>query len=235
MRDSRDLNRGLIAVLVGGALLAAALVIAVEVTGFGDRERDWGEVVATVDGAPITWLDWQVALWAGDEMRTYLRDSYEAGRTDLSDVLDWYERSPREVVALSSLVTSMVSLEEARARGCTASEADVQAVVDEGHDHLSLGLPPSAGDAAFDRLIEKIGIERHESLWAGRHRRSLITNQLAQELFDEGGDASIPLLQYRLALEAEVRVMPAFHDQVTAAEVFELIDKAYRGLQSGTR
>lgn len=32
-------NRGLIGVLVGGALLVVGLVVSVEVTGFGERDR----------------------------------------------------------------------------------------------------------------------------------------------------------------------------------------------------
>jgi len=235
VRDSQGLNRGLIAVLVGGALLAMGLVAAVEVTGFGEREPDWGDVVATVDGAPITWLDWQVALWTVDELRTYLRDSYEAGRTDLLDVLDRYEAYSQATMALASLVIGLATLDEAHARGYMASDADVQAAVDEGRDHIALGLPPSDRGGALDRLIEQIGVDQYESLRAERHRRSLIVNQFAQGLFDEGGAVSIPLLQYRLALEAEVRVMPALQGQVTPAQVLELLHEAHRRLQSDSR
>jgi len=249
VRDSQGLNRGLIAVLVGGALLAAGLVAAVEVTGFGERDRVPAGVVAMVNGIEVAEVEWEVALFFATHAETVMRRQLEdppAYFEQLPGVIDYTEASlalvekyPAAVRAMDLILSQKALDAEIHRRGLPpADEAEVQVQVEMQRQFFFMGvlpewatdvedfLGPSEEDLGWLRgVVEHLGGERYfDEYMPIVMRRTLAAEPLAQEVMrvPQTWDEFVQELTRgaRLVLGEELR------EQFTVEDVREFMERS---------
>jgi len=187
------------AVLLGGALLAVGLVAAVEVTGFGERDRLPTGVIATVDGIEVTELEWEEAMLLAtlglsfqrmhvEEMPDYL-ETMPGMRAYAEEMLALMEEYPVEVLAIAIVVSNHAIYAEVKRRGfAMPDEAEVQAQVDQQREITTKVLAGEFGDHAsgteYLRIVmDHFGEDRYFDEYVPMvMRRVLATEPLHVEL-----------------------------------------------------
>jgi hypothetical protein len=163
------------ALLLGGVALAALVPLAVEVTGFGDREEPPTGVIATVDGVEVTEDEWEFHLFLASSGLAYQRDlladppeyleAMPQMRAYFGEMLEIMEAYPAEVRAIGAIVGWHAVDAERKRRGLPpVDEAEVRARVDEQRgyiDDLLETAPDEEGAARYLDLIDHFGVDRY--------------------------------------------------------------------------
>jgi len=234
-------NRGLMAVLLGGALLAAGLVVAVGVTGFGERDRLPAGVIATVDGIEVTAVEWEAALQLVALAPEHLRIQLENLPESMEDVpgmrpfmeasLELIGEYPVELRALASIIGAQAIFAEVKRRGFPLpDEAAVQAEVDIQRVMTMRLLAGEFGDEGggtehLRALLDYFGVDRYfDEYMPAVMLRSLAVRPLYEEVVRE--PQTWEEFSWELTRKSRLVLGQELREQFSEDDVWELLERS---------